>query len=120
MDAIRRDFLGKRRFATILADPPWQFTNKTGKIAPEHRRLSRYGTMTLAEIMALPVADVATHRAHLYPWCPNALLPDGLAVMQAWGFTSKSNIVWHKMRRRCGSDRRWARCYCSHVPKLIL
>ena len=66
MTAIDQDligFAGKRRFATILADPPWQFTNKTGKVAPEHKRLARYGTMTLDEIMALPVGD--TRRADL-------------------------------------------------------
>src|SRR5262252_9055015 len=73
-------FAEERRFATILADPPWQFTNKTGKVAPEHKRLSRYGTMKLDEIMALPVAQIANSTAHLYLWCPNALLPDGLAV----------------------------------------
>ena len=87
MDTIRRDlleFVGKRRFGTILADPPWQFTNKTGKIAPEHKRLSRYGTMTLDEIMALPVEQLAAPTSHLYLWCPNALLPEGLAVMKAW------------------------------------
>ena len=39
-----------RRFGAILADPPWQFQNKTGKVAPEHRRLSRYATLTLDEI----------------------------------------------------------------------
>ena len=102
MDTIRRDlleFVGKRRFGTILADPPWQFANKTGKIAPEHKRLSRYGTMMLAEIAALPVEQLAAPTAHLYLWCPNALLPDGLAVMQAWGFSYKSNIVWHKVRK---------------------
>ena len=55
------DLLGSHRgrFATILADPPWQFINKTGKVAPEHRRLHRYGTMTLDEIMALPVEQLA-------------------------------------------------------------
>mgnify|MGYP000051697615 CR=1 FL=1 len=47
-------FAGTHRFGTILADPPWQFQNKTGKVAPEHKRLSRYGTMKLDEIMALP------------------------------------------------------------------
>lgn len=62
------DFAGQSRFATILADPPWQFVNRTGKIAPEHHRLSRYGTMTLDEIMALPVADIAKPTAHLYLW----------------------------------------------------
>src|SRR5215813_5230477 len=100
------DFIGKRRFATILADPPWQFINKTGKVAPEHRRLSRYNTMTLDEIVALPVEDLAMPTAHLYLWCPNALLPEGLAVMKAWGFTYKSNLVWHKVRKDGGSDGR--------------
>jgi N6-adenosine-specific RNA methylase IME4 len=87
--------VGKQRFGTILADPPWRFINRTGKMAPEHRRLSRYGTMTAAEISALPVARVAADTSHLYLWVPNALLPDGLAVMKAWGFAYKSNIVWH-------------------------
>jgi N6-adenosine-specific RNA methylase IME4 len=93
------DFAKKRRFATILADPPWQFINRTGKMAPEHRRLSRYATMTLGEISALPVSEIAPPTAHLYLWVPNALLPEGLAVMKAWGFSYKSNIVWHKIRK---------------------
>src|ERR1700687_5045032 len=83
-DLVR--FAHGRRFATILADPPWQFTNRTGKMAPEHKRLSRYGTMKLDAIMALPVEQLATPTAHLFLWCPNALLPEGLAVMRAWGF----------------------------------
>ena len=49
---------GSRRFKTVMADPPWRFQNSTGKVAPEHRRLSRYGTMELSDIMALPVTDV--------------------------------------------------------------
>jgi N6-adenosine-specific RNA methylase IME4 len=109
MHDIQRDlltFVGRHRFATILADPPWRFTNKTGKIAPEHRRLSRYGTLSLDAIIALPVAQLAAPTAHLYLWCPNALLPEGLAVMKAWGFTYKSNIVWHKVRKDGGSDGR--------------
>ncbi len=63
--------------------------NRTGKVAPEHRRLSRYGTMDLEAICALPVAAAAAGTAHLYLWVPNALLPEGLRVMQAWGFTYK-------------------------------
>ena len=50
--------LGGRKFHTVLADPPWRFTNRTGKVAPEHRRLNRYETMTTADICGLPVADV--------------------------------------------------------------
>ena len=82
-----------RKFATILADPPWQFQNRTGKVAPEHKRLSRYGTLTIEEIKSLPVSAISAETAHLYLWIPNALLPEGLAVMQAWGFRYKSNLV---------------------------
>src|SRR3954447_23262690 len=97
-------FIGQRRFSTILADPPWRFINRTGKMAPEHRRLARYQTLTTDEIAALPVAKISAATAHLYLWVPNALLPDGLRVMQAWGFQYKSNIVWRKIRKDGGSD----------------
>jgi N6-adenosine-specific RNA methylase IME4 len=113
-------FADKRRFRTVLADPPWQFTNKTGKVAPEHRRLSRYGTMKLDEISALPVSEIVAPTSHLYLWCPNAMLPDGLAVMRAWGFTYKSNIVWHKIRKDGGSDGRGVGFYFRNVTELIL
>src|SRR5215207_8515697 len=109
-----------RQFATILADPPWQFTNRSGKIAPEHRRLSRYSTMTLNEIMALPVTEITASPAHLYLWCPNALLREGLTVMEAWGFSYKSNIVWHKVRKDGGSDGRGVGFYFRNVTELIL
>jgi N6-adenosine-specific RNA methylase IME4 len=109
-----------RQFATILADPPWRFTNKTGKVAPEHKRLSRYGTMALQEIMQLPVGDLAAQTAHLYLWCPNAMLPEALAVMKAWGFTYKSNIVWHKIRKDGGSDGRGVGFYFRNVTEVIL
>jgi N6-adenosine-specific RNA methylase IME4 len=109
-----------RQFRTILADPPWRFQNKTGKVAPEHRRLSRYATMTLAEICALPVPALSAPTTHLYLWCPNALLPDGLAVMAAWGFTYKANIVWYKVRKDGGSDGRGVGFYFRNVTELIL
>ena len=113
-------FAGKRRFKTILADPPWRFQNKTGKVAPEHRRLNRYGTMSLDEIKALPVAKIAVEPAHLYLWVPNALLPEGLAVLNAWGFHYKSNVVWHKIRKDGGSDGRGVGFYFRNVTELIL
>ncbi|MFI4934786.1 MAG: MT-A70 family methyltransferase [Caulobacterales bacterium] len=109
-----------RRFSTILADPPWQFQNRTGKIAPEHHRLSRYSTMTLDDICALPVSAVASETAHLYLWTPNALLPDALRVMRAWGFEYKSNLVWHKVRKDGGSDGRGVGFYFRNVSEMIL
>jgi N6-adenosine-specific RNA methylase IME4 len=113
-------FAGRRRFSTILADPPWQFVNRTGKIAPEHGRLTRYPTLKLDEIAALLVDKIAAPTAHLYLWCPNALLPEGLAVMKAWGFTYKSNIIWHKVRKDGGSDGRGVGFYFRNVTELML
>lgn len=109
-----------RKFGTILADPPWQFQNRTGKIAPEHKRLARYPTMQLDDICALPVSGLAAQTAHLYLWVPNALLPEGLQVMQAWGFQYKSNIVWHKIRKDGGSDGRGVGFYFRNVTEILL
>src|SRR5271157_2832565 len=96
----------KGSYATILADPPWQFQNRTGKMAPEHKRLLRYPTMTLQEIKDLPVEAIVEETAHLYLWVPNALLSEGLEVMDHWGFTYKTNIIWYKIRKDGGPDRR--------------
>ena len=114
------DAAGERRFGAILADPPWRFQNSTGKVAPEHRRLARYGTLSLDEICALPVAEVVAPTAHLYLWVPNALLPDGLRVMAAWGFAYKTNIVWRKLRKDGGSDGRGVGFYFRNVTELLL
>lgn len=111
---------GTQRFRTILADPPWQFQNRTGKMAPEHKRLSRYGTMHLDDILSLPVRALADDPAHLYLWVPNALLPEGLRVMEAWGFQYKSNIVWHKIRKDGGPDGRGVGFYFRNVTELVL
>jgi N6-adenosine-specific RNA methylase IME4 len=114
------NFATGRRFKTILCDPPWRFVNRTGKMAPEHRRLSRYSTMTLDEIAALPVPDITDDTAHLYLWVPNALLPEGLTVMRAWGFQYKSNIIWHKIRKDGGPDGRGVGFYFRNVTEMML
>jgi N6-adenosine-specific RNA methylase IME4 len=108
------------RFSTIYADPPWQFQNRTGKMAPEHRRLHRYQTMAVEEICALPVKEVSAVPAHLYLWCPNALLASGLRVMEAWGFAYKSNLVWYKVRKDGGPDGRGVGFYYRNVTELLL
>jgi N6-adenosine-specific RNA methylase IME4 len=107
-------------FRTILADPPWRFQNRTGKMAPEHARLARYGTMSFEEIEALPVAEVCHEKAHLYLWVPNALLAEGLATMAAWGFQYKTNLVWFKTRRDGGPDGRGVGFYFRNVTELVL
>ena len=107
-------------YGTLLADPPWRFSNRTGKVAPEHRRLSRYDTMSVGEIAALPVSDAMAGESHCYLWVPNALLAEGLEVMRAWGFTYKANLVWHKVRKDGGSDGRGVGFYFRNVTELVL
>lgn len=107
-------------YATILADPPWQFQNRTGKMAPEHKRLLRYPTMELKEILELPASKLAAAKSHLYLWVPNALLQEGLKVMEAWGFTYKCNLVWYKIRKDGGPDGRGVGFYFRNVTELIL
>ena len=113
-------FLGDDRFGCVLADPPWRFVNRTGKVAPEHKRLARYPTMELDDICALPIAKRLQDRAHCYLWVPNALLPEGLKVLGAWGFEYKSNIVWHKVRKDGGSDGRGVGFYFRNVTEILL
>ena len=113
-------FIAGRKFGTVLADPPWRFQNSTGKVAPEHKRLSRYTTLSLDEIKALSVGAAVSEPAHLYLWVPNALLPAGLDVMQAWGFEYKSNIVWQKIRKDGGPDGRGVGFYFRNVTELLL
>lgn len=118
-----KDFLSccdEKKFKTILADPPWQFQNRTGKVAPEHRRLNRYGTMTLNDIVKLPVASVADEKSHLYLWVPNALLPEGIKVMEAWGFSYKTNIIWEKVRKDGYPDGRGVGFYFRNVTEILL
>ena len=112
--------LGNRKFATVLADPPWRFQNSTGKMAPEHKRLSRYSTLSFDEIGCLPVSSLLADTAHLYLWIPNALRPYGLTVLQKWGFEYKSNIVWYKVRKDGGPDRRGVGFYFRNVTEMIL
>ena len=113
-------FLGGRRFGCVLADPPWRFANRTGKVAPEHRRLARYPTMELDEICALPVAEHMDEPSHCYLWVPNALLPEGLRVLAAWGFEYKSNIVWEKVRLDGEPDGRGVGFYFRNTTELLL
>ena len=108
------------RFATLLADPPWQFQNRTGKMAPEHKRLLRYPTMELEEIFELPIRELAAARSHLYLWVPNALLSEGLEAMRRWGFTYKTNLVWYKVRKDGGPDGRGVGFYFRNVTELVL
>lgn len=108
------------KFGTILIDPPWRFQNRTGKMAPEHKRLKRYETMSAEEILALSVPDLALPQSHLYLWTPNAMIADALRIMAFWGFIYKTNIVWLKVRKDGEPDGRGVGFYFRNVTELIL
>lgn len=113
-------FTNGKKYKTIYADPPWQFANRTGKMAPEHKRLNRYSTMKLEDIKRLPVGDVADEKSHLYLWVPNALLPEGLEVMKAWGFEYKTNLIWEKVRKDGMPDGRGVGFYFRNTTEMVL
>ena len=117
---IFKNIENKKKFGTILADPPWQFNNRTGKVAPEHKRLNRYSTMTLDDIKGLPVNELIDEVAHLYLWVPNALLMEGLSVMESWGFNYKTNIIWQKVRKDGEPDGRGVGFYFRNTTEILL
>ncbi len=120
---VAKEFVSEiqqNNYGSILADPPWRFQNRTGKMAPEHKRLCRYPTLLLDEIKEIPVHLVANKNSHMYLWVPNALLKEGLEVMEAWGFKYKSNIIWHKVRKDGGPDGRGVGFYFRNTTEIVL
>lgn len=90
-------------YATLVVDPPWPYpegwppfgpTSKGGD-RPGRRRLP-YSSMSIAEIKALPVAQLAKTEGYLFLWATDRYLEDALAVVRAWGFTKKQTVVWCK------------------------
>ena len=88
-----------RTFGTIYADPPWQYRNQATRAAAS----KHYPTMPLDEIAALPISDLAAENAHLHLWTTNAFLPSAFGIIEAWGFTYKSCLVWVKPQMGLGN-----------------
>ena len=80
------------KFGTIYADPPWHYTNAASRGAAKNH----YETMTIDAIAGLPVARLVADQAHLHLWTTNAFLFEAQKVIEAWGFTYKSCLVWIK------------------------
>jgi N6-adenosine-specific RNA methylase IME4 len=89
------------KYRTIVADPPWHYGDKFasfthGGNGPEKANGLPYASMTLAEISALPVANLAADDSRLFLWTTNRYLPASFTVLEAWGFRYVQNLVWHK------------------------
>ncbi len=84
-------------FATIVADPPWQYNDR---INPETRgAVNHYATMSADDIATLPVETAAEDRAHLYLWTTNAFMAEAHELAKAWGFVPKTIITWVKIKQ---------------------
>ena len=93
MDKLQND-----KYKTVLADPPWDINQKGKRGASNH-----YALMTFDRIKAMPIKELCAENAHLYLWIPNGLLPEGLDVIKAWGFTFRNPIYWIKPRLGLGN-----------------
>ena len=92
-----------RAYSLIMIDPPWhmEMYSEAGEgKSPQ----ANYRTMSLDEIAALPVADLAAENCLLWLWGTTPLLPKQLAIMQVWGFRYSTNAVWAK---RTKHGKRW-------------
>jgi N6-adenosine-specific RNA methylase IME4 len=85
------------KYATILADPPWDVEQKGARGAINH-----YDLMTLDRIKAMPIADLTEENAHCWLWVTNATLEHGFDVLRAWGFSPRSVFTWVKPRMGLG------------------
>lgn len=89
------------KFSTVLADPPWRYHNRASRGAV----CNHYETMSVDEIRALPVRELAADNAHLHLWVTNAILFEAANIFEAWGFEFKSSFVWCK--RKIGLGNYW-------------
>ena len=104
MNTVATPPLPAGRYATICADPPWTFSvwsdKGKGRSAERH-----YDVMSLADIKALPVGDIAAPDCALFLWAINSMLPQAFGVIEAWGFTFRTvAFTWAK---RVKSDTAW-------------
>lgn len=96
------DAFGRERppegYSLIMADPAWHFKTRSKKGDAKSPQ-AKYRTMTLDEIKAMPVADLAAKDCHLWLWCTNPHIPEALEVMAAWGFTFSTAGHWPKITK---------------------
>lgn len=99
------------RYRTIVVDPPWAYeefatqSRSGGKWTGTRLRVPLpYPSMTVAEIGALPVGDLAERDARLFLWTTNRYLPDAFSVLGEWGFIYRQQLVWHKRDGNMGGS----------------
>ena len=109
------------RYRTIVADPPWAYpggwpgastsakaVHNPAEVTEYRRTALGYGSMSVEEIAALPVASLAAENCHLYLWTTNRYLRDAFDVLDAWGFRYSQTLPWCKTPMGKGPGGTWA------------
>lgn len=82
-------------YQTILIDPPWDWSDE-GDINQMGRAKPDYATMTIDELMQLPVNRLSDDNCHLYLWVTNRSLPKAFKLIEQWGFRYITCLTWVK------------------------
>lgn len=85
------------KYKVIYADVPWTYRNERTGGSMSSGSAQKYKTLSLPDILSLPVALVADRDSVLFLWATTPLLPEALSVMSAWGFTYKTSLYWRKI-----------------------
>ena len=108
-----------KKYSVIYADPPWRYKvyskKGLGRSAESH-----YPTMSLEDIKALPIGELAAKDCALFMWITFPCMQEAFQVLEAWGFEYKTNIVWEKVRKDGQPDGRGVGFYFRNVTELLL
>lgn len=96
----RQVSLPDAKYRVIYADPPWSYGNTQPSYHTEQR--DHYPVMSLAEICAMKVADIAEDNAVLFLWVTSPILEEAFQVIRAWRFVYKASFVWDKVKHNMG------------------
>ena len=96
--------LPKDKFTVIYADPPWAYNDKQGgSISEKYGSAEKhYPSMTLSELEALQISEIAADNCVLWLWATSPLLEDALQLSKAWGFKYKAQFIWDKIKHNMG------------------
>ncbi len=109
-----------KKYQVIYADPPYGYRFKSPTASPRPPTSQEaggvkyyYDTMSVEEIINLPIDTLVDKNSVLFLWATVPLLPEAFQVMKAWGFKYKTMLTWHKLR--CKGMGYWFRGHTEHL-----
>lgn len=90
------------KYRIFYADPPWKYGDSRDGLSTATGATTHYPTMSISELCALPILELAEDNAVLFLWVTSPILPESFRVIEAWGFKYKASFVWDKIRHNLG------------------